>query len=153
MVLSREKQLESIILDIYWMARRYADGRLTYAVEMYNNAIERAVKLGLPIKSDPICGSYFAQDGDPLFEKVRRNRNAKTNVSQKTSRTSVKGCPSAFQKDSTASEQKAGILGQGKQNGASVQGRVSKDLRTKVNRSCECRYCLNLMIFRDLGHR
>jgi hypothetical protein len=63
----REKQLESIILDISWMARRYADGRQTYAVGMYNDAIELAVKLGLPIQKDIIVNppSYFAQDGDP----------------------------------------------------------------------------------------
>jgi hypothetical protein len=65
----RERQLESIILDIYWMARRYADGRQSYAVGMYNDAIELAVKLGLPITCDPIAGSYFAQDGDPKFPK------------------------------------------------------------------------------------
>lgn len=65
----REKQLESIILDIAWMSRRYADGRQTYAVSMYNDAIELAVKLGLPINPDPIAKSYFAQDGDPRFPK------------------------------------------------------------------------------------
>ena len=65
----RCKQLESIILDISWQARRYADGRQTYAVSMYNDAIELAVKLGLPIKCDPIAKSYFAQDGDPRFPR------------------------------------------------------------------------------------
>ena len=59
----REEQLERIIIDIYWMARRYADGRRSYAVGMYNDAIDSAVKLGLPIKQDPIAKSYYAKDG------------------------------------------------------------------------------------------
>ena len=63
----REKQLECIIVDISWMARRYADGRQSYAVGMYNDAIELAARLGVPIRSDPMVGSYFAQDGDPSF--------------------------------------------------------------------------------------
>ncbi len=81
---TRETQLESIILDIYWMARRYADGRQTYAVSMYNDAIELAVKIGLPIKNDPIAGSYFAQDGDPTYPR-KELPNAKTNVPKETS--------------------------------------------------------------------
>ena len=64
---NRETLLESIILDIYWMARRYADGRQSYAVSMYNDAIDLAVKLGVPIRPDPIAKSYYAQDGDPNF--------------------------------------------------------------------------------------
>ena len=62
----REIKLESIILDISLMARRYADGRRTYAVPMYNAAIESAVELGLSITPDYAATppSYFAQDGD-----------------------------------------------------------------------------------------
>ena len=59
----REKQLETIILDMWWMARRYADGRMSYAPSMYNDAIDLAVKLGVPIKDDPIAKSYHAKDG------------------------------------------------------------------------------------------
>ena len=70
-IAKREEQLENIILDIYWMARRYADGRQSYAVGMYNDAIELAIELGVPITPDHIANppSYFAQDGDPAFTR------------------------------------------------------------------------------------
>ena len=50
----RERQLEYIITEISWMARRYADGRGTYAPSMYNVAIKLAVKLGVKIVEDTI---------------------------------------------------------------------------------------------------
>lgn len=49
--------------DIWWMARRYADGRRTYAPATYNEAIDR-VSPWRDTVVDPICGSAYADDGD-----------------------------------------------------------------------------------------
>jgi hypothetical protein len=61
----RCKLLESIILDISWMSRRYADGRNTYAPAMYNDAIKEALQLGLPIQKDTTVEppTLFAREG------------------------------------------------------------------------------------------
>lgn len=57
------KQREWVIQEIQWMARRYAHGRMTYAVNMYNEAINLAQKLGMRFKPDPIDGLVEAKDG------------------------------------------------------------------------------------------
>jgi len=64
----REQELERIILDIIWMARRYADGRKTYAVSMLNDAIDDCERLGVNIKTDHtlINGGRYATDGSKL---------------------------------------------------------------------------------------
>ena len=64
---ARVAKLESIILDIQWMARRYAHGRMTYAVSTYNEAIRLAQSIGLEFKPDPIDGLIEAKDG--MFDK------------------------------------------------------------------------------------
>jgi hypothetical protein len=55
--------LRKIIRDTLWMACRYAHGRQSYAVAMYNDAAREADKLGAlenrPAKHEPI----FAIDG------------------------------------------------------------------------------------------
>ncbi len=67
----REKQLERIILDIYWMARRYAHGRQTYAVGMCNGALASALDLGLLLQSDSVVGGFYAKDGmEGLYAKT-----------------------------------------------------------------------------------
>ena len=43
----RVEALESIIRDTLWMAGRYADGRMTYAVGMFNDARAKALSLGV----------------------------------------------------------------------------------------------------------
>lgn len=58
-------KLTSIILDIHWMARRYADGRRSYAGSMFNEAMDRALALGLPLKQDTaLKATYYAEDAD-----------------------------------------------------------------------------------------
>lgn len=58
-------ELESIILDTHWMARRYAEDRRSYAPSMFNRAMDRALELGLPLKADTALGAtYYANDGD-----------------------------------------------------------------------------------------
>ena len=55
--------LEKVVIDIQWMAKRYVDGRRTYAVAMYNDAIKKAIDMGLHFRED--CdGEIFAKDGD-----------------------------------------------------------------------------------------
>ena len=59
--------LEKIIKDIWWMARRYAHGRQSYAVEQYNSAIKKAQSLGIDIKPDPVDNIIEAKDS--MFDK------------------------------------------------------------------------------------
>jgi hypothetical protein len=54
--------LRSIIKDTLWMARRYADGRSTYAPSAVNMAIEKAKQLGITIGTDT---SLDGLDGEP----------------------------------------------------------------------------------------
>jgi hypothetical protein len=56
-----------IIREIWWMARRYAHGRQTYAVSMYNDAIRLAQSKGLKFDPDPVDGLVEAKDG--MFDK------------------------------------------------------------------------------------
>ncbi len=60
----RAKVLESVVRDIYWMARRYADGRQTYAPSMYNDAINRALTLGITLSVDSTTSppSFYAKE-------------------------------------------------------------------------------------------
>lgn len=60
-------QLEYIIKEIQWMARRYAHGRMSYSVSMYNEAIQLAQSLGMEFRPDPIDGLIEAKDG--MFDK------------------------------------------------------------------------------------
>lgn len=59
----REEQLESIIRDIMWMARRYADGRSTYAPNMFNRAMDLCIDLGVNVKPDGPDQKIYADDG------------------------------------------------------------------------------------------
>jgi ABC-type xylose transport system permease subunit len=56
--------LRAIIRDTLWMACRYAHGRRSYAVGMYNEAARRAVKLGAVeqgVETFAIDGSLSAE--------------------------------------------------------------------------------------------
>jgi hypothetical protein len=50
------------------MARRYADGRLSYAPGMFNRAIETAMEAGIDLDHPDIVAkpipSFFAKEGD-----------------------------------------------------------------------------------------
>lgn len=58
----RETQLEQIIRDTIWMARRYADGRSTYAPDTFNRAVDLALELGITLKPDS-GDKIYADDG------------------------------------------------------------------------------------------
>ncbi len=51
-------ELKQAFLDIHWMARRYADGRRTYAVGMMNDATRTALAQGIDLPKP-----WFARDG------------------------------------------------------------------------------------------
>jgi hypothetical protein len=58
----RIADLEDIVIETLWMARRYADGRSSYAPDTVNRAIDKAKELGIhrPITREP----DYARDGD-----------------------------------------------------------------------------------------
>lgn len=53
--------LEHIIRETLWMARRYADGRSTYAPETVNKCIDKALELGIDLDGPP--EEMYASDG------------------------------------------------------------------------------------------
>lgn len=65
--LTRERdEARQVVRDIYWMALRYADGRMTYAVGMCNHAVRKGYEGGwLPVKSDggDTITPQYARDG------------------------------------------------------------------------------------------
>ena len=60
----RAKTLESVVLAIWWLARRYAHNRRTYAVGQYNDAMRKMQELGIHVDPDPVDGTIWATDGD-----------------------------------------------------------------------------------------
>lgn len=59
-------KLEKIIHNIWWMARRYAHGRRTYAVNIFNESIREAQELGLKFTPD---SDGLVEAKDPLADK------------------------------------------------------------------------------------
>ena len=55
---SREKILEQIIIDTFWMARRYANQRRTYAPSVVNASLLKLEKIGVEIPDDETLISY-----------------------------------------------------------------------------------------------
>lgn len=61
--LTRELQaLRRIVVDLHWMARRYVDGRTSYATRLFNDHTRALVALGVELNrtSD---GTIWARDG------------------------------------------------------------------------------------------
>lgn len=50
--MSKNKQLEKIIKDIFWMARRYAHGRHTYAPSIVRDSYIKLKEFGIDIPKD-----------------------------------------------------------------------------------------------------
>jgi len=48
----REEKLERIIRDTFWMARRYANQRHTYAPTVINDALKQLTLLGIGVHPD-----------------------------------------------------------------------------------------------------
>lgn len=60
-VVQEIEKLEHIIEQTLWMARRYADGRSTYAPSVVNECIDLALKLGIDLCGPP--EDIYAKDG------------------------------------------------------------------------------------------
>lgn len=43
------ESLKSACADLHWMARRYADGRSTYATSLFNSITRNLIKLGVKL--------------------------------------------------------------------------------------------------------
>ncbi len=56
-----EKLLE-IVIDFHWMARRYADGRMSYATSLFNDHTRALQSMDIPL-NETSDGTLFAQDG------------------------------------------------------------------------------------------
>lgn len=64
-LINENNRLKQICSDLAWMARRYADGRMSMAVSTYNNNVEELVKMGVYLKPDIISeNTIWAKDGD-----------------------------------------------------------------------------------------
>jgi len=74
--MERERdEARGVVLDTLWMARRYADGRQSYAVGMYNDAAKIA-EAGGYAKGEP-DGTLYALDGlRPEYQAVEQRAQA-----------------------------------------------------------------------------
>ena len=63
---NQNEKLKYIIKQTLWMARRYADGRCTYAPSDFNEAVHILDEMGLGnlMPVDGISNTRFANDGD-----------------------------------------------------------------------------------------
>ena len=62
--INRKKELEYIVRETLWMARRYAHNRRTFAASTVNECIDIALKLGINIEYDEAENTMYADDGD-----------------------------------------------------------------------------------------
>lgn len=75
-----DPELIEIINELHWMARRYADGRSTYAPVTFNECTRKLLKRGIKLnKPDKVL---FATDGmgrnyDRLSEKEFKTKKLK----------------------------------------------------------------------------
>lgn len=53
--------LEAAVKELHWMARRYADGRSTYATSSFNQAVRDILRLGIKLHGND--GIIWARDG------------------------------------------------------------------------------------------
>lgn len=58
----RSDNLEAMIRQIWWMARRYADGRCTVAPSIVNEVYDKCQKMGIDLGDDN--GEKYASDGN-----------------------------------------------------------------------------------------
>lgn len=53
----------TILKDLCWMARRYCDGRSSYAPSMFNNIVDGLIAAGVPIEPVNEDEGIYAKDG------------------------------------------------------------------------------------------
>lgn len=59
---NENEKLKGIIYQIWLWAKRYCDGRMSYVVQMYNDAMDEAMDLGMTFSPDN-DGRIKARDG------------------------------------------------------------------------------------------
>ena len=59
---SQIEKLIEIIIDFHWMARRYADGRMSYVSGLFNDHTRALEFMGVSL-NETADGTVFAQDG------------------------------------------------------------------------------------------
>jgi len=57
----RCRALERIVVDLHWMARRYADGRASYATGLFNGHTRDLIRLGIHLNPTG-DGTIWARD-------------------------------------------------------------------------------------------
>ena len=65
---AENKTLKQICKDLQWMARRYADGRSTYAVGLVNDCTKTLLVLGVDLFEGD--GALWARDGMDILPGV-----------------------------------------------------------------------------------
>lgn len=55
----RLEAIEQALLDIWWMAKRYAKGRMNGADQLYNEAIKKAIEAGVQFPEDHYDGQVL----------------------------------------------------------------------------------------------
>lgn len=63
-VIKENEELKQMLENIWWMAKRYADGRSTYATTDINTIIDKLRDKNIITEPDPIDNSYYAKDGN-----------------------------------------------------------------------------------------
>ena len=64
MTIKEENQiLRNICADLHWMARRYADGRSTYATSMVNEHVKTLLSMGVKLRPGA-DETIWASDGN-----------------------------------------------------------------------------------------
>ncbi len=61
---SENEQLRRVTVDLHWMARRYADGRQSYAPSLFNDHVRTLLALGVPLNATG-DQTIWAADGNP----------------------------------------------------------------------------------------
>lgn len=77
---AENRQLKMDLVEIIWMARRYAHGRKTYAPQMVNEVIDRLLKTDCSVSTDEVVGGLYAEDGsfgswDPKSQIFKKSKN------------------------------------------------------------------------------
>lgn len=59
---SYKRSVSQMLVDLHWMARRYADGRQSYATGMFNQITRSLIAMGLKLNATG-DGTVWARDG------------------------------------------------------------------------------------------
>lgn len=78
--LAQISSLKQIATDLHWMARRYCDGRQSYAVGMFNDITRRLIAMGV-LLNPTADGTVWARDaGGRAFDGLSDQEAAQGNT-------------------------------------------------------------------------